>query len=72
MNLVEIQEKLKLRDRVNVRTKYINPAVEYFYIELTYPDNINHPQQKYRITQKGKDLLKELLKRVISWYNQVK
>ena len=60
MNLAEIHTKLNLRDRVNVRTKYIDPAIEHDYIVLTHPDIINHPQQKYRLTQKGKDLLKNL------------
>ena len=57
MDLTEIQEKLKLRDRVNVRTKYINPAIEQCFIELTHPDNRNHPEQKYRLTQKGKNYI---------------
>jgi hypothetical protein len=32
---------------------YILPAMESGYIEMTFPDNPNHPNQHYRLTEKG-------------------
>jgi len=54
MNIIEIQKCLKLINRKYVRLNYIQPALKQGYIELVYPDNPNHPQQKYRLTEKGK------------------
>ncbi|GHT02772.1 hypothetical protein AGMMS49525_06780 [Bacteroidia bacterium] len=58
---VEIQNILKLQDSVNFRVNYLTPAIEQNYIELVYPNNPNHPQQKYRLTQKGIVLKNKLL-----------
>jgi predicted HTH transcriptional regulator len=57
MNRAEIQESLKLNDREYVRSSYIQPALKQGFIELVYPDSPNHPQQKYRLTEKGKDYI---------------
>ena len=32
--------------------------IECGFIEFTYPDSPKHPKQKYRLTEKGKALLK--------------
>lgn len=37
---------------------YIRPLLDYEIIELTIPDKPNSPLQKYRLTEKGKKLLK--------------
>ncbi|MFC0657077.1 Fic family protein [Mongoliitalea lutea] len=42
--------------------EYITPALEQKYIELTFPNRINHPNQKYRLTAKGLALKAELTK----------
>ena len=39
----------------------IAPSLEFGIIELTHPDNPRHPHQKYRLTEKGKMVLKVLL-----------
>ncbi|MCD4788846.1 MAG: DUF4062 domain-containing protein, partial [Bacteroidales bacterium] len=49
----EIQEILQLKHREYFVENYLLPAVNQGYIELKYPDNINHPKQKYRLTAKG-------------------
>ena len=49
LSMSEIQKKLNLNDRKNVREKYIQPALKQNLIELVYPDNLKHPQQKYRL-----------------------
>jgi ATP-dependent DNA helicase RecG len=59
----EIQDLLGMKDSKNLRINYIQPAIEQNYIEPIYPDTPNHPQQKYRLTEKGRNFLKiELLK----------
>ena len=38
----------------------MNPALEKNYVELIYPDSLNHPQQKYRLTERGREMQKTL------------
>ena len=56
MSRQEIQEELELKDRVNFKQNYLDPALEIGVIELKYPDNPNHPRQKYLVTEKGKEI----------------
>ena len=57
LSTVEIMKLLSLKHRPTYRKTYLKPASELKLIELLYPDNLNHPEQKYRLTQKGKDYL---------------
>ena len=56
----EIQQLLELKNRENFVLNYINPALEQKYIELKYPESPNHPQQKYRLTEKGWEMKNQL------------
>ena len=56
----EIQETLALKDRENFVENYLNPSLESGYIEMIHPDNPKHPQQRYRLTNKGLKLKKQL------------
>ena len=56
----ELQEKLQLKDRENFRKLYILEALEQGFIEMTIPDKPTSPEQKYRLTQKGILLQKQL------------
>ena len=47
-----------LKDRVNFLWNHLNPAVESGLVEPIYPNSPKHPRQKYRLTEKGKALLK--------------
>ena len=58
----EIQEVLELKHRETFVENYLNPSLDGGYIEMTYPDSPNHPQQRYRLTSKGIEL-REKLKR---------
>lgn len=49
---------MKLKDRKHFRKTYLNPALENGFVEPIYPDNPKHPNQEYRLTDKGKNLLK--------------
>ena len=56
----EIQNKLKLAARKNLKERYINPALKLFLVEMTIPNKPNSKNQKYRLTEKGEQLKKQL------------
>jgi len=58
----EIQNILQLKHREYFRDNYLLPALESGYIEMTFPDSPNHPNQRYRLTTKGIELKNRLLK----------
>jgi len=49
----EIQILLILSDREYFRKKYLRPALEMGYVEMTIPDKPNSKYQKYRLSDKG-------------------
>lgn len=53
----EMMEALNLKDRVNFRTTYLNPAIEQGCVQMLYPDQPNHPKQKYYLTERGRALI---------------
>ena len=62
MNSQEIQTVLKLKHRGNFRKLYLQPALAAELIEMKYPNQPNHPRQKYSLTNKGKTFRKQLFK----------
>ena len=58
MTRAEIQESLQLKGLANFRDRYLTPALAERLIEMTIPDKPNSRLQKYRITEKGKQMLK--------------
>jgi len=60
INRQEIQDKLKLNDRMNFIKNYLNPGMEEELIEMTIPDKPNSRLQKYRLTKKGMSLKQSL------------
>ena len=58
----EILHALALKDSSNFRENYLEPTVKVALIERIYPNNPNHPKQKYRLTEKGLKI-KETLKK---------
>ena len=52
----EIQNKLKIKTAEYIRKKYIVPALKQNFIEMVFLSNPNQPNQKYRLTPKGKAL----------------
>ncbi len=61
MSRDELQEQLKLKDREYFRKSYLIAAIELSLIVRTLPDKPNSKYQKYRLTQKGKDLKSKLI-----------
>ncbi len=58
MSRGQIMEVLRLKDRKHLREKYLRPAIDGGYIELTLPDKPKSRNQKYKITTTGKEILK--------------
>lgn len=55
----EIMDSLQLKNRSYFSKEYLKPAIETELLEPIYPDQPSHPKQKYRLTDKGKELLKQ-------------
>ena len=60
MNRQDLQTKLTLSNVENFRLNYLRPALELELIERTIPDKPNSRLQKYRLTDKGKELKKTI------------
>ncbi len=55
---VDLMKKLGLSHRPTFRKNYLEPALASEWIERTYPDSPRSPKQQYRITGKGRRLLR--------------
>ena len=62
LSLTELQLVIELapKSRPYFKKHYINPAIELGLVNMQYPENQNHPKQKYYLTEKGKEVLKAL------------
>ena len=54
----EIMNQLKLTHREHFRSDILKPLLEDGLLQLTIPDKPKSPNQKYRITDKGLEMLK--------------
>lgn len=59
----ELMDKLDLKHRPTFLYSYLQPALESQLIEMTIPEKPNDPNQKYRLTKKGKALQLQLKKK---------
>ncbi len=59
LTLKEIMEILGLRHRYTFMTNYLHPALNRGYIIKLFPDEPNHPKQKYYLSEKGRALLEQ-------------
>lgn len=55
--------RLGLKDRVNFKRNYLDPALIAELIEMTQPESPRSPTQKYRLTAKGQTFLVDISKR---------
>lgn len=60
LNRAELMERLDLKDRVNFKRNYLDPALVAGLIEMTQPDSPRSPTQKYRLTATGQALRAKL------------
>ena len=58
LSIKQIMKEIGLSHRHTFRTNYLHPALKNGYIVPDYPEQPNHPRQKYSLTEKGKTLLK--------------
>ena len=58
MTRKDLQIALGLKDAEHFRKTYLLPAIQAGLIEMTFPDNPRHRNQRYRLTKKGKEVLK--------------
>ena len=56
----EILQGLELKDRTNLAKRYLQPALDAGLIEMTIPDVPSSSKQKYRLTNKGRELQERL------------
>lgn len=54
LSLKAVMEQLSLKGRDNFLKSYLYPALQKELVEQTHPEQANHPEQKYRLTEKGK------------------
>jgi len=57
MSRTEIMEVLVLKDRKHLAQKYLKPAIDGGYIELIIPEKPTSRNQKYKRTERGKEIL---------------
>ncbi|MGQ0286588.1 Fic family protein [Pasteurellaceae bacterium 22721_9_1] len=55
--IVQLGEDLSITDKKHIRKTYIAPALTQGIIEMTIPNKTTSPNQKYRLTPKGKQHL---------------
>ncbi len=55
MSREELQSALNLSDRKSFRERYLNPALEAGWIEMTIPEKPRSSRQKYRLTARGRE-----------------
>lgn len=53
----ELFESVGLTNRSGNRKKYLDPLFEFGWIQIEFPDNMTHPNQRYKITEAGKRIL---------------
>ena len=59
MTAAEIMRGLEMNHRPTLRDNYLHPALQAGLIEMTVPDKPNSRLQKYRLTEKGRQALRE-------------
>lgn len=61
--IAELMKKFKWNDRTKFRKKFLNPLIDLNLIAMTIPDKPNSSQQKYIITENGRELLNSIVDR---------
>lgn len=62
ISLSELMQFMAYANRKTFRDNYLSPLRKVGFIELTIPDNINDPEQKYKLTESGRAFLAGTLK----------
>ncbi len=67
----ELMARLNLAHRPSFRSRYLRVALVAGYIEMTIPDKPNSRSQKYRLTEKGRAVLKAEIKNDIGAFDRI-
>ena len=59
MTRLRIQDALGLKGRSNFENRYLKPALADGLIELTIPEKPSSSKQKYRLTERGRSIVKK-------------
>jgi ATP-dependent DNA helicase RecG len=59
----EIMRDLEMNHRPTLRDNYMHPALQTGLVEMTVPGKPNSRLQKYRLTEKGRQVLKGITAR---------
>ncbi|MBR1809297.1 MAG: Fic family protein [Paludibacteraceae bacterium] len=62
LSIKELMSRRGLKQRPNFIEYHLNPALHSRFLRRKYPDNPNHPRQRYLLTVKGRMLYNELSK----------
>nr|HPI26398.1 ATP-binding protein [Candidatus Cloacimonadota bacterium] len=57
MSMQNLRKKLNLGSRYNLRTNHIRPLLERGILMMSFPEAPKHPQQKYYLSDYGKEVL---------------
>ena len=52
MNILEMMELLRLKDKRNFKMNYLQPAIALGLVAMTIPDKPNSRLQRYRLVKK--------------------
>jgi len=55
--ITELMKITGKTDRTKFRNQVLNPLIEAGLLEMTVPDKPRSSKQKYRLTEKGRDIL---------------
>ena len=53
LSALELMNLCGLKTRFRFRVNYLEPALKMGIIERKYPEQPNHPYQRYRLTEKA-------------------
>ena len=71
MSRGELMEKLRLKDRIHFGKDYLQPALAAGLIEMIIPDKPRSSKQKYRLTDKGRQVLQRSIQARQSWLSDL-
>ena len=60
MSRIAIMKAIGIKDRVTFTDYYLAPALKLGLVEMTQPNSPRSPTQKYRLTEKGQNVLREV------------
>ena len=56
MSRAAVMKAIGIKDRVTFKDYYLSPALKLGLVEMTQPNSPRSPTQKYRLTEKGREL----------------